>query len=237
MTVSIIVPIFNEAESLAELFDELCSACLDIQPFEVVCIDDGSTDETLDVLMHEMTKHPEIRVIKFKNNVGKSDALDAGFKAAKGEIIVTIDADLQNPPAEIPRLVKALEDCDCVIGWRADRRDTIFKRFASTVANGIRGGLLKDNSHDSACALKAFKRQYLMEVVMYKGMHRFLPALLITQGALVREIRVQDRNRRYGSSKYGTFARGIPGLFDLLAVRWMQKRRLTYEIESITRHG
>ncbi len=232
MKVSIVIPVYNEAESIPALFEELFAACHSLNPFEVICIDDGSTDNTFELLKEEQARHPEIQIIKFSTNFGKSDGLAAAFKVCRGDIVVTMDADLQNPPDEIPKLIAALDDCDAVIGWRSDREDTIFKRFASRFANGFRGWLLDDDAHDTACALKAFRREAIAEITMYKGMHRFLPALLKMQGSTVKEIKVKDRQRRYGETKYGTFKRGIPGFFDLLAVRWMKKRKLSHEIES-----
>ncbi len=231
MNLSIIVPIFNEAKSLPALFAEIYSSCAALQPFEMICVDDGSTDESWDVILQERATRHGIRAIKLKQNCGKSTALHAGIEAAVGDAIVILDADLQNPPTEIPRLVAALDDVECVIGWRAERRDTFYKRFASRFANNFRRFLLEDGAHDTGCALVAFRRDVIKNIPLFQGMHRFFPALVQMRGHSFREIRVEDRERLHGSSKYSTFLRAFPGFFDLLAVMWMKKRLISYEIE------
>jgi glycosyltransferase involved in cell wall biosynthesis len=179
------------------------------------------------------TRIPELKIIKFATNAGKSDALDAGFRAARGDIIVTLDSDLQNPPEEIPRFVQALEGVDAVYGWRRNRQDTGLKRLVSRFANRFRRFFLDDDAHDSGCAFKAFRREVIDTITMYKGMHRFFPALIRMRGFSAREIRIPDDPRRHGKSKYGTLFRGFSTSFDLIAVIWMRRRRLTYKIEKV----
>jgi len=231
---SVIVPVFNEAEAIPELFERLVRSCSEYAPFEIVAIDDGSTDGSYESLADQRKLYPdaEIMIIRFRSNSGKSDALDAGFRAAKGNLIATIDADLQNPPEEISKLISALGSHALSAGKRIKREDTVFKRFASRFANFVRRKLLMDDASDTACGLKVFRKEALRELPMFKGMHRFFPALLRMKGFSVIEVEVQDAFRRYGNSKYGTFSRGIPGFFDMLAVYWMRKRKLTYEIKS-----
>lgn len=233
MKTSIVIPIYNERESIPSLIQRLKPACHTLAPFEIICIDDGSTDGSLEVLLHEKQSCPEMKIIKFEANSGKSAALTAGFKEAKGEIVVILDADLQNPPEFIPALVEKIAQADAVFGWRFDRKDSIAKKWASRFANRFRSFFLKDHSHDSACALNAFRREFLHDLPMFKGMHRFFPALMRMKNARVVEVKVPHEKRLYGISKYGTFYRGIPAFFDLLAVLWMYKRKITYRIEKI----
>ena len=231
---SVIVPIFNEKKSIPELFDRLVRTCVKFAPFEIIIIDDGSTDGSNESLLEQKKRYPEtdIRIIRFRSNFGKSDALDAGFKSARGNIIATIDADLQNPPEEISKLISAIGPHALCAGKRIKREETVSKRFASRVANAIRRKLLRDNALDTACGLKVFRKEALNDLPMFKGMHRFFPALLRLRGLSVIEVDVKDDSRKYGQSKYHTFSRGIPSFFDMLAVYWMRKRKLTYEIES-----
>jgi len=233
MNISIIIPVYNEKESLPLLFQRLKPVCRHYVPFEIICIDDGSTDGSFEILVHEKETCPELKIIKFQTNSGKSAALAAGFREAQGDIVVTLDADLQNPPQFIPTLIEEIANADAVIGWRFDRQDSVLRRFASRFANGFRNFFLHDHSHDSACALNAFRRSFLKDIPLFKGMHRFFPALMQMQGARVVEVKVPHEPRIYGKSKYGTFSRGIWAFWDLLAVIWLRKRRLTYRVEKI----
>ncbi len=233
MNLSVIIPIYNEASSIPELIERIVSSCQEFTPYEIICIDDGSTDGTYHALMREKEIYEFLKIIRLRKNCGKSDALDAGFREAKGKFVVTLDADLQDHPEEIPHLLEAIEGYDVAIGWRHLRQDSILKKIASFLANRIRVFLLDDRSHDSACALKAFRDYTLKDLTMYKGMHRFFPALMRMKGFKEIEVKVSHSKRVYGESKYGTFSWGPKTFLDLLAVLWIRRRRMTYEIEEI----
>jgi glycosyltransferase involved in cell wall biosynthesis len=171
-------------------------------------------------------------VIRFDANHGQSAALDAGFRALRGEITVTLDADLQNDPADIPRLLEALDRADLVNGVRIKRRDSLVRKISSRVANGFRNWATRESVTDVGCSLRAMRSSYLREVKLYRGMHRFLPTLLRMEGATVTEVPVNHRMRRHGVSKYGISNRLFVGIVDVFAVRWMQNRVLRYRIEE-----
>lgn len=233
MNLSVIIPIYNEAESIAPLMERLIPVVEQYGPFEVLCIDDGSDDGTFEELLKAKQQYPQVRIIKLKVNSGKSDALDAGFHQAQGDIVVTLDADLQDPPEDIRLLMENLNGTDAVIGWRHDRKDTVVKNFASKFANGFRNFFLHDDAHDTCCSLKALRKKTIGTLIMYKGMHRFVPALLKMHGFSIKEVKVSHHKRERGKSKYGTFARTFPAFFDLVGVIWMKKRKLTYEVEKV----
>ena len=237
MKYTIVVPLYNEEESIPPLLSRLSQVFRNIDDFEIICVDDGSSDGSFDVLQSEKEKLSEngikLKIIKFESNGGQSAAFDAGFKNASGDIVITIDGDLQNPPEEIPLLIEALKNHDVAIGWRHRRHDLFSKKIAGRMANSIRRTFLKDNAHDTGCSLKAFKRETLSSMKLYNGMHRFFPALAKIEGFSVAEVKVSHERRKWGSSKYGTFIRAIPTFFDLLAVFWMRKRKLDYKIEKI----
>ncbi len=230
-TLSVVIPAYNEAENVEACYRELIEVVDRLgRPTEVIFIDDGSTDETFAVLADLARGDSRVRVIRFRRNSGQTAALAAGFQAARGDIVVTMDADLQNDPNDIPRLLAALDACDAACGWRMHRRDPWTKKVASRVANAVRRRLTGDGIHDTGCTLKAFRREALGRLRLYRGMHRFLPALLRLEGLRVSEVPVRHRPRRAGSSKYGNWGRLWAGLADLWAVRWMARRRLHYEI-------
>lgn len=203
------------------------------QEFEVIFIDDGSTDNSFFTMQNLKKIHPQMRIIKFERNFGQTAAFDCGFKVAKGDIIITMDADLQNDPADIPRLIEALKDCDMVYGWRKKRRDPFLKLSASKIANYVRNRLTVEDIKDVGCSLKAYRRQSLNNLKLYNGMHRFLPTLVKLEGFRVKEIEVSHRPRKYGKSKYNISRRLIWPFLDLLAVRWMKKRHLSYRWEEV----
>lgn len=203
------------------------------EEFEVVLIDDGSTDNSLAVMGNLRVIYPQIRVIKFDRNYGQSAAFDRGFKAAKGDIIVTLDADLQNDPNDIPMLLEKLRDCDMVHGWRRKRRDPLLKLISSKIANYIRNKLSGDNIKDTGCSLKAYKKECLGNLKLYNGMHRFLPTLVKLEGFRIAEMEVSHHPRKYGKSKYNMRKRLIWPFLDLLAVSWMKKRHLRYKWEEL----
>lgn len=234
MKLSIVLPIYNEEESIPLLMEHLKVVCKNYAPFEIICVDDGSTDNTLDVLVKEKESFPEIKIIKFEKNCGQSDSLAAGFRQARGELVATMDADLQDPPEELSKMIEALdEEIDVVIGWRYLRADSSSKKFASTFANRFRNMFLRDYAHDTGCPLKVFRRKTLEHLPMFRGSHRFLPALIQQQGFTVKEIKVAHQSRAHGQTKYKTFGRAFPTFFDLWGVLWMKKRRLKFKIEKI----
>jgi glycosyltransferase involved in cell wall biosynthesis len=195
-------------------------------------VDDGSTDGSDAILRGLRDADPHVRVLTFKRNAGQSAAMDAGFKSARGEAVVTLDADLQNDPADIPRLLEGLSGWDAVVGVRHQRQDNLVRRVSSRVANYVRNRLSDETITDTGCSLKAFRGTALQRLVLYDGMHRFLPTLLKMEGFRVSEIPVGHRPRRHGESKYGIGNRLLPSFMDLLAVRWMKRRKLHYEVKD-----
>jgi glycosyltransferase involved in cell wall biosynthesis len=198
--------------------------------YELLVVDDGSKDHTPQVLRQLAAMQPEVRSIRFRSNAGQSAALDAGFKHARGRVVVTLDADLQNDPGDIPRLLEMLKDYDVVCGIRQGRQDTWLRRLSSTVANALRRRVLHDDIIDVGCSLRAYRRHCLTSIKLYNGMHRFLPVLLQIEGFHIGQVAVRHHPRQYGQSKYNTRNRAWRALLDLLAVRWMQSRQLRYDI-------
>lgn len=200
---------------------------------EVLFVDDGSTDGSGAVLSDLRSRHPEIRVLRARRNSGQSAAMIAGFRAARGAIIVTLDADRQNDPADIPALLERLPEYDAAAGYRAHREDGLIRRISSRVGNAIRNAVSGDDIIDTGCTLKAFRRECLADLPGFNGMHRFLPTLVRMAGFRVCQVPVNHRPRVAGRSKYGIANRLLPTLGDLLAVRWMKHRRVpVQEIEE-----
>ncbi len=227
------MPVFNEEDSLLILAREIREALEPTgYPYEVLYVDDGSTDGSPAILAGLRASDPRVRVVRLAENQGQSPALDAGFRRAAGDVVVTLDSDLQNDPADIPRLLAALEGCDAVSGVRQRRRDTFVRRASSTVANGVRRRALGDGITDVGCSLKAYRAELLRGLPFFKGMHRFLPALVQFAGARVVEIPVSHRPRRYGQAKYGIGNRLFRALADLLAVMWMKRRWIDRRLET-----
>ncbi|MBI4168641.1 MAG: glycosyltransferase family 2 protein [Acidobacteria bacterium] len=233
MDLSVVAPAYNERDNLAPLVEEvravLDGTCLD---YEVLFVDDGSTDGSDRVLRDLRAADPRVRVVTLARKAGQSAAMDAGFRRARGDVIVTLDADLQNDPADIPRLLAALGGWDAVVGVRVHRRDTLVRRASSRVANYVRNRISDETIVDTGCSLKAYRRAALTSIALYDGMHRFLPTLLRMEGFRVCEVPVGHRPRRHGRSKYGIGNRLVPSFLDLLAVRWMKRRKLRYEVKD-----
>ena len=229
---SVVVPFYNERDNVEPLHAEL-AAVLASHPggTEFLYIDDGSTDGTAEALGKVAAADSRVRVLRLNPNSGQSAALQTGFEAARGEIVATLDADLQNDPADLPMLFAALEHADVVNGVRADRKDTWVRRFSSRVANGFRNWLTDETVTDVGCSLRVMRRRHLDGIVLYRGMHRFLPTLLRMRGARVTELPVRHRPRRHGASKYGIGNRLFTGLADVFAVRWMQRRHVRWEVD------
>jgi glycosyltransferase involved in cell wall biosynthesis len=229
---SIVAPVFNEIENLDTLVGEIRDA-LDATgiSYEILLVDDGSSDgssEKIDDLARR--DGSPVRGLHFRENRGQTAAFDAGFKAARGRWVVTIDADLQNDPRDIPKLLEPLDEFHAAVGYRQTREDNWLRRISSRIANAIRNRLSGDDIIDTGCSLKAFRRECLQDLKLYTGLHRFLPTLLRMEGYRVTQLPVSHRPRRAGESKYGVSNRALRAFVDLLAVRWMKKRRLGYEV-------
>lgn len=232
MNISVIIPAFNEEATIKSLYERIRAVLYRLgKEYEIIFVDDGSTDRTFQALMNLHEADRRLRVIKFSRNFGQTAALDAGFKAASGQIIITMDADGQNDPKDIPNLLAKLEDYDCVCGWRFRRNDPWLKRISSRIANFVRNKLSGEDIHDIGCSLKAYRRDALRRLKLYEGMHRFLPTMLKLEGFRVTEIKVSHLPREYGRSKYGIRNRLFKPFLDLLAVSWAKRRRLNYEVE------
>lgn len=237
--VSVVLPVFNEAESLPPLLAEIAAALRGCgRTFEIIAVDDASTDGSLAVLKELRGRHPELRVLRHRRNCGQSAAFAAGFAHARGEVVVTLDADGQNDPADIPALLAALQPgVDCVTGVRVQRQDSFVKRVSSRVANAYRNWITGDRVTDAGCTFRAVRRAALREVPVFNGLHRFLPTILRRQGFTVAELPVNHRPRTRGVSKYGVSNRLWRGLRDCFAMRWYAARaipadRLLPETES-----
>jgi len=232
---SVVFPVFNEEENVPILLDEIAKA-LDGRgwTYEIIAVDDGSRDRSLEVLRAEKAKHPTLRIITFEKNSGQTAALDAGWRAARGTYVVSLDADLQNDPADIPRMMKTIEEgrADMVIGVRVNRQDTWSRKMQSRIGNGVRNWLTRDQITDTGCSLKLARREAIEPVKLYTGMHRFLPTLVRMHGFKVVEMPVNHRPRQFGVSKYGAMNRAFRGLADCFAVRWMSRRVLNYRIRE-----
>jgi dolichol-phosphate mannosyltransferase len=226
--VSIIVPVYNEEENVPILQAELKAALRGID-HEFIFVDDGSADRTVE----RIEAAPNLRVIRFEKNAGQSAAMYAGLQAARGAILVLIDGDLQNDPADIPKLVDEISrGADLVCGYRAQRRDTLLKRLTSRVANAVRSRYTKDGVRDTGCTLKAMRRECVAVLFPFKGMHRFIPALIKDAGYQLVEIPVNHRPRRFGQTKYGLGNRAVRATIDMFGVRWLLSRRLNYKIRE-----
>ena len=226
--ISVIVPMFNEEENISILQSELRAALAGLD-HEIVFVDDGSVDRSVE----RIESAPNVRVVRFETNTGQSAALYAGVKIARGQTIVLIDSDLQNDPADIPRLLAEIpRGADLVCGYRAQRKDTFTKRLTSWIANFVRSRFTKDGVRDTGCTLKAMRRECIDALVPFKGMHRFIPALVKGAGYRIVEIPVNHRPRRFGQTKYGLGSRALRATIDMFGVRWLLSRRLNYKMRD-----
>ena len=223
--ISVVVPAFNEAESLPEFLAEL-RAALDAtgRSAEVLLVDDGSDDATPAVLARERARARRLKPLRLERRAGQSAALAAGLARARGSVIITLDADLQNDPSDLPRVLDALKDADVVSGIRASRRDDWLRRISSRIANAARRAAIGDPITDIGCSFKAYRREALEGLPMFVGVHRFLPALCVFRGARLAEVPLAHRPRRHGVSKYGIHDRLWRGLNDLIGVYWLKSR-------------
>lgn len=230
---SVVIPLKNEESNIIELIDELEPIMNSLgKSWELICIDDGSTDNTKALLKDLAKKKHYLKPIIFKRNYGQSSAFQAGFDAARGEIVITMDGDRQNDPADIPKLEKLMKNCDLACGIRQKRKDPWNKRWISKIANRVRRWFCHDGVQDTGCSLKMYKKSCLKKIKMYNGMHRFLPALFTIEGFRIAETPVNHRERVKGVSKYNIFNRSFNTIADLLAVNWMKRRHLNFQIDE-----
>ncbi len=227
------MPVFNEAENLPLLVPKLVEVLNRLGlTYEMVFVDDGSLDLSRKILKEMSLQYPQLRILGFKENRGLSSALIAGIREARGRWVVTLDSDLQNDPEDIPKLLAYLDRYDMVTGWRQKREDPWLKRVSSRIANGIRNWISGENIQDSACTLRVFKKECLKDIPIFNGMHRFLSTLVKIKGYRIIEIPVLHHPRKFGKSKYNIRNRMVRSFVDLLAVRWMKRRQIQYEIEE-----
>lgn len=233
--ISVVIPLFNEEPNLVPLYESIQKVLNSLnRSWEIIFVDDGSEDGGPDILQKLAEKVSSVRVLTLEKNAGQTAAFDAGFKKAKGKYIVTMDADLQNDPADIPKLLELMDegDCELVCGWRHKRNDPFVKRISSKIANFVRNKLSDENIHDTGCSLKVFQGKALAQIRLFNGMHRFFPTLMKMHGFRVREVKVNHLPRKFGKSKYGVLNRAWRSFLDLLVVRWMKKRHLQYKIKE-----
>ena len=240
MKLSIVVPVYNEAENILPLLNEIQQALSSAETYEVIYVDDGSQDETAKVLRQALLQFSTLRVIRHQRSYGQSAALRTGIKQAEFPVIATLDGDGQNDPADIPRLYEVLmkdqatqPDLWMVAGWRQKRLDSQWRIFSSRFANAIRSSLLKDNTPDTGCGLKVFWRARFLDLPYFDHMHRFLPALIIREGGQVVSEPVNHRPRERGVSKYGTWGRLWVGIIDIIGVMWLLQRAQPVTAEEI----
>ncbi len=231
MKISIVVPVYNEAENIVPLIEEIVNAMSQAEAYEIIYVDDGSYDQSAPVLQQTLARINTLRVIQHERSCGQSTAIHTGVKAAIYPCIATLDGDGQNDPADIPRLYELLmqqsqtvSNLWMVAGWRNKRHDSAWRLFSSKFANGVRSGLLGDNTPDTGCGLKVFLRDKFLDLPYFDHMHRFLPALIIRAGGQVISESVNHRARSQGYSKYGTLDRLWAGITDLMGVIWLQQR-------------
>lgn len=223
MKLSIVIPAYNEEQNITLLYDELSAVLAANQCiYEIIFVDDGSTDRTLQILKGLQENDRNVVVISFRRNFGQTAALSAGFDYAAGEVIITMDADLQNDPHDIPQLLEKIEEgFDVVTGWRHDRKDAfINRRLPSIIANKIISWTTKVALHDYGCTLKAFRREVIKNIKLYGEMHRFIPAIASGMGISFTEVKVNHRSRKFGTSKYG-ISRTIRVILDLMTVKFL----------------
>ena len=237
---TVVVPVRNEVLNVGPLIAEIVDALASSGSFEMIFVDDGSDDETLNTLTELMSEHATLRVLHHEKSMGQSAAIASGVKAARAAVIATLDGDGQNDPADLPLLLDKFEEVDkgpidflLVTGHRTKRRDTAIKRLSSRIANRIRSGLLNDRTPDTGCGLKVFTRAAFMDMPRFDHMHRYLPALMIRRGGRSVSMPVNHRPRERGTSNYGTLDRLWVGISDLMGVMWLLRRASKPDVEEI----
>ncbi len=232
---SVVAPVFEEHENLRTLHAEIAAVLGDGDEWELVLVDDGSKDGSDSLIRDLAREDPRVVGVLFGANRGQSAALAAGVQAARGTIVATLDADLQNDPKDLPSLVEALGEHDAVVGYRAKRNDSFVRRVSSRVGNGVRNHITGDRIRDTGCSLKVFRAEAARSIRWFNGAHRFLPTLLRHHGFSVVERPVSHRPRVAGKSKYGIGNRALRGLLDTLAVRWMRARKIDFPVREVIR--
>jgi glycosyltransferase involved in cell wall biosynthesis len=231
LDLSIVIPVYNERDNLVPLEEKLETELAKLNlSYEIILIDDGSVDGSHHIIDSLKKSNPRVKLIRVGQNHGQSAAFAAGFKAARGKIFVTLDADMQNNPADIPLLLEEMKNFDVVCGWRFKRNDPWIKRISSKIGNGVRNRLSQEEIADTGCSLKAFRRECFDNVKLFKGMHRFFPTLMKMEGFRVTQVKVSHHPRLHGVSKYNIRNRLFSSLHDLMAIRWMKKRHINYDI-------
>ena len=233
---SVVVPCFNEQGNLIPLVTTVAQVLDPLKlDYEIVITDDCSTDGSWAILKKIAAENPRVRVQRLARNCGQSAAMWAGIQAARGRNVATLDADLQNDPRDLPRFISALKDHDCVCGSRVESRrkgDSFLRQISSKLANGVRNRITQETVSDSACCFRVFKRECAANLKFFKGMHRFLPTLFKMEGFTVAELPVNHQARLTGTSHYGVWNRVFVTIYDLFAVRWMQKRMFRFQIQE-----
>lgn len=237
--ISVVIPIKDERDNLKPLVDRVMAVLQardesKTAPYEIILVDDGSSDGSSEIMDHLAAEHRPVTVLHFDRNYGQSAGFDAGFKRSTGALVATMDGDLQNDPADIATLLSYSKDYDLVCGWRKNRHDSLVRKVSSRIANAVRSVVTGDNVHDTGCSLKLFRRTVVERLQLFTGMHRFFPALALMHGFTVTEVPVQHHPRTHGISKYGVGNRLFKGIYDLIAVRWMQARVLRYKFRERT---
>lgn len=230
--ISVIAPVYNEKDNISRFIRKVERALKRrFESYEIILIDDGSYDGSSEIMDNEAEKNGHVKVYHFTENNGQTAALAAGFNVCTGDLVVTMDSDLQTDPEDIYVLMAYIDDYDMVNGKRETREDGLKRKFSSFVGNGVRNFITGDNIKDTGCPLKLFKKEVVKSYHLFEGMHRFLPTLAKMNGFKVIEVPVRHYDREYGKSKYGVFNRLFKGLKDAFAVRWMKKRKLSYEFD------
>ena len=240
MDLSVVVPVKDEEENISPLIEEIRTVLDGLLEYEIVYVDDGSSDKTWERLVALRGKLSQLKIVRHQKSCGQSVAIHTGVKEARAPLVATLDGDGQNDPADIPRLLEVFNSPDSpvglqlVIGHRRKRQDSWLKRISGRVANRVRGYLLKDRTPDTGCGLKLFPRETFLDLPFFDHMHRFLPALILRHGGAVLSVPVNHRPRKHGQSHYGIWDRLWVGLVDLLGVMWLQRRSKTAEVEEVT---
>lgn len=238
--ISVVIPVFDEESNVAPLVEELMPVVAGLGvAYEVIVVNDGSRDRTHEALVALRARHPALRYLRLAKNTGQTAGFDAGFRAARGELVVTMDGDLQIDPADIPRLLTRMRqgDVDFVFGRRMKRKDGFLKSASTKIANSVRNWLTGESIVDTGCPLKVLRREVVDRIPLYKGMHRFFITLAHIEGFRTAEVPVAHRPRRSGTSKYGVWNRVFRALRDCLVVRWMQSRHFAYDVAEIGASG